>query len=145
MEVRLARPEDADAVADVYIPSFRSLTFLPQLHDDDDMRGFVRTHVLGEQEVWVAEEDARVVGFAALDGDVLSHLYVHPRAQRRGIGGALLAKAKDRRPDGFTFWVFQENAKARAFYEQHGCRVLRLTDGSGNEERTPDAEYEWRP
>jgi ribosomal protein S18 acetylase RimI-like enzyme len=76
---------------------------------------------------------------------MLAHLYVHPAAQRRGVGGALLAKAKERRPDGFTFWVFQQNEQGRRFYEQHGCRVVRLTDGRDNDEKTPDALYEWRP
>jgi ribosomal protein S18 acetylase RimI-like enzyme len=96
--------------------------------------------------VWVFERgDGGVVGFAALDGETLSHLYVDPAAQHRGVGGALLAHAKARRPGGFTFSVFQENVRARRFYERRGCRVVRLTDGAGNEERSPDALYEWRP
>ena len=81
---------------------------------------------------------------AALSDEMLDHLYVHPDAQEAGAGSALLDKAKERRPGGFTFWVFQQNENARAFYERRGCRLVRLTDGSGNEERTPDALYEWR-
>ena len=127
------------------MPAFRGLTFLPRLHTPDEDRAFVRDVVLVEQEVWVAEDAGRVVGFAALAGDVLAHLYVHPEAQRRGVGGALLDHVKERRPGGFSLWVFQANASARRFYETHGCRLARLTDGSGNEERTPDALYEWRP
>jgi hypothetical protein len=34
---------------------------------------------------------------------------------------------------------------ARRFYERHGLRAVRFTDGTGNEEKTPDALYEWRP
>jgi len=52
---------------------------------------------------------------------------------------------KQERPDGFPFWVFQRNEGARRFYERHGCRLVELTDGSGNEEKEPDALYEWRP
>jgi ribosomal protein S18 acetylase RimI-like enzyme len=89
--------------------------------------------------------DGRVVGFAALDGELLGHLYVHPDAQRQGIGSALLVRAKEVRPDGLRLWVFQRNTGARAFYERYGFRVVRLTDGSANEEREPDALYEWRP
>ncbi len=76
---------------------------------------------------------------------MLDQLYVHPDAHGRGAGSALLDKAKERRPGGFTFWVFQQNEHARRFYERRGCRVVKLTDGSGNEEKTPDALYEWRP
>ncbi len=54
-------------------------------------------------------------------------------------------RPSDRRPDGFALWVFQQNDGARRFYERHGLRLVRETDGSGNEERTPDALYEWRP
>ena len=82
---------------------------------------------------------------ASLSNEMLDHFYVHPDAQGRGAGSALLDKAKERRPDGFTFWVFQQNENARRFYERRGCRLVRLTDGSGNEEKTPDALYEWKP
>ena len=144
MEVRLAAPDDADAVADVFTASFRTLTFLPMLHSDEENRVFVRG-LLETDEVWVAEEEGRIVGMAALSAAMLDQLYVHPDAQGRGAGSALLDKAKERRPDGFTLWVFQQNGPARRFYERRGCRLVRLTDGSGNEEKTPDALYEWRP
>jgi putative acetyltransferase len=106
------------------------------------------------QDVVVAEEDGRVVGFVAMvhgdsdhaatdGGDIVAHLYVHPDRHRRGIGSALLDEAKRRLPAGFRLWVFQQNDGARRFYERHGLAVIRLTDGSDNEEKTPDALYEW--
>jgi len=49
------------------------------------------------------------------------------------------------RPDGFQFWVFEQNDRARRFYEAHGAVAVEFTDGSGNEEKTPDVRYEWRP
>ena len=101
--------------------------------------------MLVEQEVWVAEVEGRVVGYAALSERKLEHLYVHPGFQGRGAGTALLERAKRERPEGFRFWVFQKNERARRFYERHGCRLVELTDGAGNEEREPDALYEWVP
>jgi GNAT superfamily N-acetyltransferase len=144
VDVRAAQPDDAAAIAEVFIPSFESLTFLPTLHTHDEHRDFIRSLVVRD-EVWVAEEDGRIVGMAALAENVLGQLYVHPDFQSRGAGSALLEKAKERRPRGFTFWVFQQNDRARTFYEHRGCRLVRVTDGSGNEEKTPDALYEWRP
>ena len=41
-------------------------------------------------------------------------------------------------------WVFQENVGARRFYERRGFRLVRETDGAGNEEKEPDALLEWR-
>ena len=142
--MRRAGPSDAEAIADVFIPSFESLTFLPMLHTHDEDRAFIR-RLVADDEVWVADDDGHVVGFAALTADMLSHLYVHPDAQGGGVGTALMEKVEERRPAGFTFWVFQENDRARRFYEARGCRLVKLTDGTGNEERTPDALYEWRP
>ena len=105
----------------------------------------MRHVVFTQYDVWVAVMGGRLAGFVALSDDVLEHLSVHPEFQRRGVGTALLAKACELRPSGFQLWVFQQNAQARRFYESHGCVLLRVTDGAGNEERTPDAEYAWRP
>jgi ribosomal protein S18 acetylase RimI-like enzyme len=95
--------------------------------------------------VLVAETNGEISGFIAMHGDMVEHLYVRPDLLRRGIGSALLQIAKERLPSGFRLWVFQQNAPARRFYERHGLRLVEETDGSRNEERTPDALYEWRP
>ena len=146
MLVRPARADDTEAIADVYVASYGSLTFLPTLHSEDEIRAWIRTFVAPRHENWVAEDSSgTVVGFAALSPDMLMWMYVRPDGQNRGVGTALLAKARERRPDGFRLWTFQRNEGARRFYERHGCRLVELTDGGGNEEREPDALYEWRP
>ena len=142
--VRRARPVDADEVADVFRRSFRTLTFLPTLHTPEEDRTYFRA-ITRRQSLWVYEEGGLIRGLAGLSGPELTHLYVEPESQGRGIGTALLDHAKRQRPEGFWFWVFQENHGARRFYERHGCRLVELTDGSGNEEREPDARYEWAP
>jgi ribosomal protein S18 acetylase RimI-like enzyme len=142
--IRRAGFLDVDAVAELYERSFATLTFLPRLHSLDELRSWF-DRVVAEQEVWVYERDGAIAGFAALDEEMLNYLYVEPAVLGHGIGTALLDQTKARRPAGFTFWVFQQNARARAFYERHGCRLVRLTDGEYNEEKTPDALYEWKP
>jgi GNAT superfamily N-acetyltransferase len=143
--IRRAGPEDADAVAATFTASFAGLlTFLPRLHTPEEDRSFFARAVV-EREVWIAEDEGAVLGLAAIHGDELGHLYVHPDRQGSGVGAALLEHVKRRRPAGFTLWVFQQNVGARRFYERHGLRLVHETDGSGNDERTPDALYEWRP
>jgi GNAT superfamily N-acetyltransferase len=145
-ELRRARPDDAPAVAEVFLAARAdAMAYLPDLHTDAETHVWIREVVLTGYEVVVAEVGDRLAGFAALDADMLAHLYVHPDLQRRGIGDALLARVREIRPDGFRLWVFQRNAGARNFYERRGLRVVELTDGAGNEEREPDALYEWRP
>jgi GNAT superfamily N-acetyltransferase len=141
--IRRATAVDVPAIVGVFERSFATLTFLPVLHTYAEhlayFGGLLETH-----EVWVDEEGGTLLGFITLS-DMLDHLYVDPTAFGTGVGDTLFEQAKTRRPDGFTFWVFQQNARARRFYERHGAIVLELTDGAHNEERTPDALYEWRP
>ena len=103
------------------------------------------------EEVWVAEEGGRLLGFLAIRCSVthgwetLEKLYVEPGDQSRGVGTALLDRAKALRPDGLHLWVFQKNAGAIRFYERHGFRLVKLTDGEDNMENEPDALYAWSP
>ena len=63
----------------------------------------------------------------------------------RLLGAALRAgngDAAGRLPD---LWAFRDNGLARRFYEAHGCRPVRQTDGADDEEHMPDALYEWLP
>ena len=47
-------------------------------------------------------------------------------------------------PSPIRLYTFQENQRARAFYERRGFNAVKLSDGSGNEEKCPDILYEWR-
>ena len=129
--IRRAWIDDAPAVAALFRRSFGELAFLPTLHTPEEDRVFFGAVVEG-QEVWVWDEDGRLMGFAALGDTVLNHLYVEPAEQTRGIGAALLAQAKLRRDRGLRLWTFQRNANARRFYERRGFHVVELTDGSEN-------------
>ena len=119
------------------------MPWLPKLHTEADDRRFFGERVLRECEVLVVRRSGAPVGFLALKGDMVEHLYVHPEAQREGIGSALLDAAKDRRPSGLRLWVFERNSGARAFYARHGFAEVTHTDGSGNEEREPDVLLAW--
>jgi GNAT superfamily N-acetyltransferase len=143
--IRRGEPDDATAIADVFAASLESLTFLPRLHTVEEHRRFINEIVPRDHEIWVAEGRNGVVGLAALGTDTLGHLYVHPDEHGRGIGSALLAKTKELRPEGFTLWTFQQNEGACRFYERHGLRAIRFTDGSQTEEKLPDVQYEWTP
>jgi len=137
--------EDAVPIARLFLASRATLTFLPNIHTDEETFSFIANIVLRDQDVHVAETNGEISGFLAVYGDMVEHLYVRPDLLRRGIGSALLQRAKERLPSGFRLWVFEQNVPARRFYERHGLRLVEETDGSRNEERTPDALYEWRP
>jgi hypothetical protein len=141
-DIRRASATDAAAIAEVFLASRATMTYLPNLHSNEETRGFIR-HVVSDFEVFAAERNGSIVGFAALNGDWLDHLYVHPSRFNTQTGSKLFHQATLVRPDGFQFWVFQQNIGARRFYERHGCALARMTDGRDNEEKTPDALYVW--
>ncbi len=144
--LRKATPNDAPALADIHVRARREcMSYLPDVPTSEDVLAWIREILPQHDEVWVAEDDGRVVGFFMLSDNFLYHLYVYPELQGQGAGTLLFERVKELSPDGFRLWVFQQNAQARAFYEHRGMRVVELTDGSKNEEREPDALYEWVP
>ena len=95
------------------------------------------------RETWVAEQGTELVGYLVLDGTWLDSLYVRADRTGQGIGSALLDLVKAMRPDGFSLWVFESNVGAQRFYQRHALVTVRRTDGSQNEERSPDLEMAW--
>ena len=144
--IRRAAPDDAGAVADVWLSSFKATYPFPPAYPDDDVRRWIRDEIVPREETFVAvEPDGTVVGFMSLRDDDLDHLYVRPDRFERGIGSRLIDLAKERRPRGLWLYTFQVNDRARAFYERRGFRVEFLGNGESNEERQPDVRYAWRP
>jgi ribosomal protein S18 acetylase RimI-like enzyme len=143
--VRRGTGHDASAIADVYLASFAATYDFPLAHPDEEVRRWISEVLLVTSEVWVATQGGDVVGMMALSDDMIEQLYVAPAWTGRGIGTRLMTMAKERRPDGLDLYTFQANARARRFYERHGFVVIRLGDGSGNEEGQPDVRYAWLP
>lgn len=142
--IRDATSGDVESIVGVFERSFGTLAFVPKLHTHEEhLEHFER--VVYRQDVFVVEEDGRIVGFLALEGDLGTFLYVEPDAHGAGVGSALFEQAQRARPEGFRFWAFQRNEKARAFYERRGCVAVDFTCGLANEEREPDVMYEWKP
>jgi len=141
--IRRATREDAVAIGEVFVRARDGMAYLPRIPDEDRPR--LGAWIVERHEVWVWEEDGAVTGFIGIEPGYLSHIYVDPGVQRRGIGTALLVRAKQLLPDGMQLWVFQRNDGARRLYEREGFRLVELTDGQGNMEQEPDARYEWAP
>ncbi|MGW3659969.1 N-acetyltransferase family protein [Streptomyces sp. NPDC005151] len=144
VRLREAGIQDAGAITDVFLASrAAAMPYLPRIHSDEDTLAFFTHVVLPGSRVWVAEGEGGIVGFAALDGTVLDHLYLRPDVRRRGIGSTLLDAVREASHKELTLHVFQRNSEARAFYEKHGFTAVDFNDGSRNEESEPDATYRW--
>jgi GNAT superfamily N-acetyltransferase len=74
-------------------------------------------------QVWVAEVESRVAGFAALVDGELDGLFVEPNLWRSGVGAALIETVThEARRKGLTLSVVA-NPAALAFYERCGFAV----------------------
>lgn len=113
---------------------------MPVLHTPAEDLAFIAGKVLPAQTVTVAERDRELVGFIAIDGEWIEHLYVDPRYASRGIGRRLLQHATASMAS-VRLHCFQSNARARSFYEREGFVAASFGDGSGNEEGLPDILY----
>lgn len=143
--LRAAQPDDASEITSVFLQSrAAAMPYLPRLHSDEETLWWMQHVVLAEQRVWVVtDEQGKILGFAALDGEQLAHLYLRPDVRRRGLGSVLLGAVRAASPDRLRLYVFQRNTAAAAFYRNHGFRLVDTSDGARNEEREPDATYEW--
>jgi ribosomal protein S18 acetylase RimI-like enzyme len=142
--IRRAGLADARAIAEVAVAGWRA-AYRGMLPDDflDAMRVDAREVAWHERlardldgglPAWVAERAGRVVGFVSSgpprDEDVplpaaeIYAIYVLAEAWRLGLGRALLQTAVAHWRAGgartLVLWVFEANARARAFYEAMG-------------------------
>jgi GNAT superfamily N-acetyltransferase len=145
--LRAAKVTEAGRVAEVLVASRREfLPFAPMVHLVEEVEQWVRTNLIPVGAVTVALIGGEIVGVLALSTENettwVDQLYIHPLHVGQGIGSALLSLAVAGAPASVRLYTFQQNNRARNFYERHGFVVVEFSDGSTNEEKCPDITYE---
>jgi hypothetical protein len=148
MRIRPALPQDARAIAEVRVASWRATyrgvvpdSYLDALtpEESEDRWSAVAAGEMPGAELRVCEEGGAVAGFAAFGaarapnfgyGGELYATYYRPEATGKGYGSAMLREvAVCLTALGHTdmiVWVMEANARGRAFYE----RTMQPVDGS---------------
>lgn len=126
--IRPFRQEDLGAVMEIWLAAnLQAHDFVPaaywRAHYAEAAEG------IAGAEVYVCEEDGRLLGFAGLTGDYLAGLFVRPGEQSRGVGKRLLDRAKRGR-ERLTLSVYGKNSRAAAFYAREGF----VPESAGTEE-----------
>jgi len=140
VEIRRARPEDAAAIAAVHVRTWQAAyehVFGAERLAGIDVTGREslarRNATDADQDVFVAEEGGRIVGFVACgpseeeaEERELFAIYVFPEAWGSTAAPSLLHAATDamrgRGAPGAILWVLEDNPRARRFYEREGWR-----------------------
>ncbi|MGH0035769.1 MAG: GNAT family N-acetyltransferase [Myxococcota bacterium] len=110
----------------------------------DDNLAYFRDHVRPYTEVWLATADDVVTGLMAIRGDHIDQLFVDVPWQGRGVGCALVARARELSPHHLSLFTLQRNERACRFYERRGFRAVAY-GVSPPPESEPDVRYEWEP
>ena len=135
IDIRLARPDDAEVVADYHDRCFRN-TYASQIRagkidvpDPDGTRQQLHEWFGpgSEFETWVAVVDDLAIGHFTVLGNQLVHLFVEPEHQGTGLGRQLLAQGEAMIAAGghsnFELHARIENLAAIAFYQAAGWTV----------------------
>ncbi len=133
-KVRKATVEDAEAIGLVHyvthLETYSNQFPLETMEGNPpERRARMWTRIIGENlgDVWVAESDNKIVGFASTapprdeypPRDLeLAAIYLLAVHQGRGLGQLLLDATLGDRPA--SLWVLEENPKAIAFYRRNG-------------------------
>jgi GNAT superfamily N-acetyltransferase len=142
--LRQALLDDMPVLARLYRRTVKtSLPFIPTLHTPEEDAWWFAERLFTVNEVWLVEGEDGPEGYIAFRSDFIEHLFIAPEAQGRRLGVRLLERAKESAHE-LSLWTFQQNLRARRFYETHGFFVVTETEGADNEEKLPDVLYRWR-
>lgn len=166
MQLRLAIPGDADAIADLHTASWRD-AYRAALradwlanHAPADRRALWRERLSEApitRRIFIARDDARaLVGFVCLQpgadaswGALLDNLHVVASHRCHGVGRQLMQAAAraclaDAPGAGLFLWMLRDNLRAQAFYRALGATnagpdIWDAPDGS----RVPTCRFAW--
>jgi GNAT superfamily N-acetyltransferase len=120
VRIRLARPEEREQLEALqWRASLANEADRPHLEAHPDAIDLPAAQIANGQ-VWVADLDGNIAGFAALLDGELDGLFVEPELWRCGVGAALVETAThEARRNGLALSVIA-NPAARGFYERCG-------------------------
>ena len=120
MSIRLAHEADIAQIMELRSNVRENRLSDPSRVTSEDVRRFIR-----DGEIWVWEEDGRILGFSAgdeRDGWIFA-LFVRPGSEGRGIGRALFQRACDslrRAGHGVMYLSTDPGTRAERFYHKAG-------------------------
>ena len=170
IQIRQATPTDAPGIAKVHVDAWRSS--YAGVVPDEILSGLsyrerqtlwddILTSPGTDRRCFVAEtrdaQDAEIVGFASggqasgdhdgFEGEI-NAIYLLEDFQRIGLGRRLFQSAAKRLLDdgikSMLLWVFEENHRARRFYESLGGELVARKDVTIGGAEVVEVAYGWK-
>ena len=170
IQIREATPTDAPGIARVHVDAWRSsyAGVVPEeilsglsYSERETLWDDILTSPDTDRRCFVAEtrdaQDAKIVGFASAGQESDDHegyegeiyaIYLLEDFQRIGLGRRLFQSAAKRLLDdgikSMLLWVFEENHRARRFYESLGGELVARKDVTIGGAEVVEIAYGWK-
>lgn len=133
MNIRVASELDYPALRRIYLESRRKSFYWADI-EEMTLEDFDK-HTVGEYII-LAEEDAKILGFASLylPDNFIHNLFVRPDFSGKGVGGQLINASIEKMNKPIRLKCVSENQKAMKFYENNGWKKVV-------EEGKPEEKY----
>ena len=161
-EIRKAKPEDAEGIAETHdaawLNAYSGIVPHQSLQRMIKRRGAAwwRRAILKATAIFVVEVNGEIVGYATLgrnrvstlpfDGEIYE-IYLKPEYQGVGFGSRLFLAARSelvhRGLRGATVWVLAENDPAIRFYENAGGRAVAKGNECFDGKKMEKIAYAW--
>ena len=145
--IRPARVEDLPACAAVVNAFIDATPWLPRTLSHEEIAGHFPPDVLERRKILVADTGGTISGYMSLNipENFLAALYLGPEVRGQGIGRAMLARAREMMPAGFTLTVWEPNRDAIRFYRREGLVEDPQGRVTGTDDGVPTLLYRWSP
>ena len=137
-----ARPENAGECSAILHQWIMEIPWFPN-HAPESASEASMLSRIENGTVLVSQHDGQIDGFVAFTNGYLDCLYLMPEAREKGLGKALLDRAKALSKGGLSLWVLEQNTRAIEFYKREGFVITDRGDGTDNEENLPDICMKW--
>ena len=133
--IRPAMANDLPACAAIINEYIDATDWLPRTLSRAEIADAFSPGLLTKRRVLVAEDGGELVGYLTMGEDgVLPAIYLAPRSRGRGIGKAMIDRAKEISPGHIELTVFEPNRSAQRFYLREGFVPVP----EGRNEETPE-------
>lgn len=119
--IRALQKADINSIIDIWLDTnLKAHDFIPAKYWKSNYE--MVKEMLPQAEVYVYENDQKILGFVGLSGEYIEGIFVSGEMQSQGIGKLLVNYIKDRKAE-LRLNVYQKNTRAIHFYQREGFEI----------------------